>query len=96
VTHVDYSARVQTVNHRDHPQFYRLIQEFKKRTGYGVVINTSFNVRGEPIVCTPQDAYLCFMRTGIDVLFLENCVLFKNEQPALRDDEDWKLKYELD
>ena len=96
VTHVDYSARIQTVDRRDHSQFYRLIEEFKRRTGYGIVINTSFNVRGEPIVCTPQDAYLCFMRTDMDVLFLENCVLYKDEQMPLEGDEDWRKVYELD
>ncbi|MEW5984828.1 MAG: carbamoyltransferase [Acidobacteriota bacterium] len=96
VTHVDYSARIQTVDSVDHPQYYRLIREFKSITGCGVIINTSFNVRGEPIVCTPQDAYLCFMRTGIDVLVLENHLLFKGEQPPLAGDEDWRSKYQLD
>jgi carbamoyltransferase len=96
VTHVDYSARVQTVDARDHAQYHRLIQEFKRRTGYGVIINTSFNVRGEPIVCTPQDAYLCFMRTQMDALVLENCVLLKDEQPPLKDDVDWRSQYGLD
>ena len=96
ITHVDYSARVQTVDRRDHPQYYRMIEEFKKLTGYGIIINTSFNVRGEPIVCTPQDAYLCFMRTEMDVLVLEDCVLYKEEQPALKDDVDWRKLYELD
>jgi len=78
------------------PKYHRLISEFKKLTGYGIIINTSFNVRGEPIVCTPQDAYLCFMRTEMDVLVLENCVLYKEEQPALKDDADWRKIYELD
>jgi carbamoyltransferase len=96
VTHVDYSARIQTVDRRDHPQYYRLIDEFKKRTGYGIIVNTSFNVRGEPIVCTPQDAYLCFMRTEMDALVLEDCVLHKDEQPPLQDDADWRSQYELD
>ena len=96
VTHVDYSARIQTVDERDHPQYHRLLTEFKKRTGYGVIINTSFNVRGEPIVCTPKDAYLCFMRTGMDVLVLENLVLYKNEQPPLKGDSDWRSQYQLD
>lgn len=96
ITHVDYSARVQTVDRRDHPQYHALISEFKKRTGYGVIINTSFNVRGEPIVCTPKDAYLCFMRTEMDVLVLENIILFKEEQQPLKDDENWRDIYELD
>jgi carbamoyltransferase len=96
VTHVDYSARVQTVDSRDHARFYDLIQAFKRRTGYGVVINTSFNVRGEPIVCTPQEAYLCFMRTEIDALVLEDCILLKEEQPPLKEDGDWRRVYELD
>lgn len=96
VTHVDYSARVQTVDRRDHPVYHRLIEEFKKLSGLGVIINTSFNVRGEPIVCTPQDAYLCFMRTGIDVLVLEDCVLQKSQQPPLTGDLDWRSQYGLD
>ncbi len=96
VTHVDYSARVQTVDARDHAQYHELIREFKRRTGYGVIINTSFNVRGEPIVCTPQDAYLCFMRTQMDALVLEDCVLLKEEQPPLKDDVDWRSQYGLD
>lgn len=96
VTHVDYSARIQTVNSADHPQYYRALDEFKRRTGYGVIINTSFNVRGEPIVCTPQDAYRCFMRTEIDVLVMEDLVLYKREQPPLPDDVDWRKEYALD
>jgi carbamoyltransferase len=96
VTHVDYSARIQTVDPRDHPRYHRLIEEVKKRTGYGVVINTSFNVRGEPIVCTPEDAYLCFMRTGMDALVLEDMVLLKAEQPPLVDDAEWRAQHELD
>ncbi len=96
ITHVDYSARVQTVDRRDHAQYHKLISEFKARTGFGVIVNTSFNVRGEPIVCTPEDAYLCFMRTEMDVLVLEDCVLMKPEQPELSDDVDWRDLYELD
>ena len=96
VTHVDYSARIQTVDRRVHANYYQVIEEFKKQTGCGAVINTSFNVRGEPIVCTPEEAYLCFMRTGIDVLVLENCVLYKEEQPKLANDADWQKEYELD
>ncbi|HSM35507.1 MAG TPA: carbamoyltransferase [Longimicrobiales bacterium] len=96
VTHVDYSARIQTVGPCSNPPFRRLIEAFKERTGYGIVINTSFNVRGEPIVCTPEDAYLCFMRTEMDVLVLEDLVLFKEEQEPLGEDVDWRGLYELD
>jgi len=96
VTHVDYSARVQTVHSETNPRFHSLISAFKERTGYGVVVNTSFNVRGEPIVCTPEDAYLCFMRTEMDVLVLEDCVLYKTEQPALDEEGDWRDLYALD
>jgi carbamoyltransferase len=81
ITHVDYSARLQTVRREDHPVFYDLIAEFHRKTGCGVVVNTSFNVRGEPIVCTPQDAYRCFMRTEMDVLALGDYILVKPEQP---------------
>lgn len=96
VTHVDYSARIQTVNEKDNAAYYGIIKEFKNLTGCGVLINTSFNVRGEPIVCTPQDAYLCFMRTEMDILVLENCILYKDEQQELSDDKDWRNIYELD
>ena len=96
ITHVDYSARVQTVSRDVHPMYHKMIDRFKDKTGYGVVVNTSFNVRGEPIVCTPQDAYLCFMRTEMDVLVLENIVLYKEEQPELKDDANWRDLYELD
>ena len=82
VTHVDYSARIQTVDARRHPAFHALLREFERQTGCAVLVNTSFNVRGEPIVCTPDDAYACFMRTNIDYLVLENCLLAKTEQPA--------------
>ena len=96
VTHVDYSARIQTVEPEAHARYYNLIRKFKELTGYGVIINTTFNVRGEPIVCTPRDAYRCFMRTQIDVLVLEDCVLYKEEQPALREDSDWQSEFQLD
>jgi carbamoyltransferase len=82
VTHVDYSARVQTIAREDHPPYYDLIEEFRKLTDCGVIVNTSFNVRGEPIVCTPHDAYRCFMRTEMDVLLLGNALLLKEDQPA--------------
>ncbi len=96
VTHIDYSARVQTVDEKENPHFHKLISEFKKITGYSVLVNTSFNVRGEPIVCTPQDAYLCFMRTEMDALVLDDCVLIKEEQPKLASDVDWRSQYGLD
>lgn len=82
VTHVDYSARVQTIRREDHPLYYEVIESFERRTGYAVIVNTSFNVRGEPVVCTPYDAYRCFMRTEMDVLVLGNCLLMKCEQPG--------------
>jgi len=82
VTHVDMSARIQSVDEKRNGRYYRLIREFKKQTGCGVIINTSFNIRGEPIVCTPQDAYRCFMASDMDVLVLENFILYRTEQPA--------------
>ena len=81
VTHVDMSARIQTVDEERHGRYWRLMKEFKRQTGCGVIINTSFNIRGEPIVCTPEDAYRCFMASDMDVLVLENCLLYKSEQP---------------
>ena len=96
ITHVDYSARVQTVDGNTVPDFERVLRAFHAKTGCPVLVNTSFNVRGEPIVCTPQDAYRCFMRTEIDVLVLEHCVLWKSEQPPTEDDSDWRSEYELD
>lgn len=87
ITHVDYSSRLQTVSGKDNPRYHRLISNFKEKTGCGVVINTSFNVRGEPIVCTPEDAYLCFMRTEMDILALGNCLLKKDDQPPLEQKE---------
>ncbi|TKB82306.1 MAG: hypothetical protein E8D45_00640 [Nitrospira sp.] len=96
VTHVDYSARIQTVHRETNPRYYDLIKAFEEKTGYGVIVNTSFNVRGEPIVGSPADAYRCFMRTEMDVLVLENCVLYKADQTPLADDTDWKKEFELD
>ncbi len=96
ITHVDYSARVQTVGPVEKPDYYQLLREFEALTGMGVIVNTSFNVRGEPIVHSPQDAYRCFMRTDIDVLVLENCLLQKDEQPPFREKGDWRKEYELD
>jgi carbamoyltransferase len=91
VTHVDMSARIQSVDEKRNGRYYRLIREFKRQTGTGVIINTSFNIRGEPIVCTPADAYRCFMASDMDVLVLENCILYKSEQP--QQDEKEKQKY---
>jgi len=96
VTHVDYSARVQTVNRQDNPRYHDLIEKFREKTGCPVIINTSFNVRGEPIVCSPEDAYTCFMRTQMDYLVLENFLLDKKEQPELEEDKDWRKEFELD
>lgn len=96
VTHVDFSARIQTVREEDNQVYYGIIKAFKDLTGCGVIINTSFNVRGEPIVCTPEDAYLCFMRTEMDVLVLGSFILYKEEQPQLEGDGDWRSQYELD
>ncbi len=96
VTHVDYSARIQTVSKSDNLLYHELISEFEKRTGCAVIVNTSFNVRGEPIVCTPIDAYRCFMRTEMDSLFLGNCLLEKVKQPAFNDSIDWKQEFQLD
>ncbi|OGV98663.1 MAG: hypothetical protein A3I04_07010 [Nitrospinae bacterium RIFCSPLOWO2_02_FULL_39_110] len=96
VTHVDYSARIQTVRCEDNPIFYDLINEYYKLTGVPVIINTSFNVRGEPIVCKPEEAYMCFMRTNIDYLVMGNFLLNKRSQKPLKGDSDWKKEFELD
>lgn len=96
ITHVDYSARIQTVNRERKSDYYDLIKAFEQETGEGVIVNTSFNVRGEPIVCSPSDAYTCFMRTNMDVLVLERCILRKSEQPRFEDLENWRETYELD
>jgi carbamoyltransferase len=96
VTHVDYSARVHTVRRGDNPLYYDLIKAFDRITGCPVLVNTSFNVRGEPIVCTPQDAYTCFMRTGIDHLVMGNYVLSKQEESAFADDRSWEREFQLD
>ncbi len=96
ITHVDYSSRVQTVSKKTNPRYYGLIKAFKNRTGCPTIVNTSFNVRGEPIVCTPQDAYRCFMRTEMDILVLQNQILFKSQQRKTEKDENWKDTFELD
>lgn len=96
ITHVDYSARVQTVSETDHPVYYRLIKAFEEKSGCPVIINTSFNVRGEPIVCTPEQAFTCFMRTEMDYLVLGSFLLDKADQKPLERDTDWKKEFELD
>ena len=96
ITHIDYSARIQSVSKETNPRYWELIHEFKELTGYGVIVNTSFNVRGEPIVCTPEDAYRCFMRTEMDFLVLGNYVLDKKDQPAVADNSDWRAEFKLD
>ena len=96
ITHVDYSARIQTVSKRTNPRFYSIIKAFERKTGCPAVVNTSFNVRGEPIVCTPEDAYRCFIRTEMDILVLENQILFKDEQPNTNSDKSWMSEFELD
>ncbi len=96
VTHLDYSARVQTVHQDTNPRYYALLKAFEAKTGHAVLVNTSFNVRGEPIVSTPEDAYRCFMRTEMDVLVLENCVLLKTDQKPLEGDSDWQQEFALD
>ena len=96
ITHVDYSARIQSVNKEDNFRYHRMISKFHEKYGCPVIINTSFNVRGEPIVCTPEDAYLCFMRTNMDYLILENYLIEKQEQKPLDKDIDWLREFELD
>lgn len=96
ITHVDYSARIQTVHPETNPRFYNLIDQFEQRTGCPILINTSFNVRGEPIVASPEDAYRCFMRTEMDYLVMENILLNKNDQAVMETDDAWKDEFELD
>ncbi|MCX6998150.1 MAG: hypothetical protein NTV49_13965, partial [Kiritimatiellaeota bacterium] len=96
ITHVDYSARVQTVAAETNPDYYNIIKAFEERTGCGLIINTSFNVRGEPIVCTPEDAYRCFMRTEMDYLVLGAHILDKRQQPPWQEKANWRQDYVLD
>lgn len=96
ITHIDYSARLQTVHRETNPRYWQLIKAFQERTGYGVIVNTSFNVRGEPIVCTPEDAYRCFRRTEMDYLVLGDFLFDKKEQPAWEDTDNWQETFELD
>jgi carbamoyltransferase len=96
ITHIDFSARIQTVHQETNPYYHELIQAFKRQTGYGVIVNTSFNVRGEPIVCTPEDAYRCFMRTEMDYLVVGNYLFAKQEQPQWQEKDNWKEEFVLD
>jgi carbamoyltransferase len=96
ITHVDGSARLQTIDRNDNAMYWDLIEGFRKKTGTPVILNTSFNVRGEPICCTPQDAYLCFMRTDIDYLVTGPFLMKKEDQPELKEEKDWRKIYELD
>ena len=96
ITHIDYSARIQSVDKDVNPRYWRLIHGFKKLTGYGVIVNTSFNVRGEPMVCSPEDAYRCFMRTEMDYLVMGNYMLDKRDQPKFTEEADWKTEFKLD
>ncbi|MGZ8848240.1 MAG: carbamoyltransferase C-terminal domain-containing protein, partial [Pyrinomonadaceae bacterium] len=96
VTHVDYSARIQTVRREVNPLYWEIIDAFQRLTGCPTIVNTSFNVRGEPIVCTPEDSYRCFMRTEMDYLVLETCVLDKKQQPKFEETADWRSRFKLD
>ena len=96
VTHVDYSARIQTVHKETNQRYHKLISKFEEKTGCATIVNTSFNVRGEPIVCTPEDSYRCFMRTEMDVLVIDNFVLYKKDQPNFKDKGNWQEEFELD
>jgi carbamoyltransferase len=96
ITHIDFSARIQTVHKETNPKYWHLINDFKKLTGYGVIVNTSFNVRGEPIICTPTDAYRCFMRTEMDYLVMGNYLFKKEDQPEWDDRDNWKEEFKLD
>jgi carbamoyltransferase len=96
ITHIDYSARIQSVSRKTNPRYWHLINEFKRQTGCSVIVNTSFNVRGEPVVCTPDEAYRCFMRTEMDYLVMGDYVLDKKQQPSLPDSDDWRATFKLD
>lgn len=96
ITHIDYSARIQTVHKETNPRFWKLLNAFKKQTGYSVMVNTSFNVRGEPIVNTPEDSYRCFMRTDMDYLVIGNFIFDKKQQPEWKEKDDWKNEFTLD
>jgi carbamoyltransferase len=96
VTHVDGSARIQSIHRDENPLYYDLIEAFRQRTGCPVIINTSFNVRGEPIVCSPDDAFMCFMRTHMDHLVMGSYLLSKTDMPPMQEAEDWRSRFVLD
>jgi carbamoyltransferase len=96
ITHIDYSARIQSVSKNTNPRFWQVINAFKQRTGYGLIVNTSFNVRGEPIVCTPDDAYRCFMRTEMDYLVMGDYLFKKEDQPQWEEKNNWRDEFQLD
>jgi carbamoyltransferase len=96
ITHIDYSARLQTVHKETNPRFWNLLNAFKRKTGYSVLVNTSFNVRGEPIVNTPEDSYRCFMRTDMDYLVIGNFIFDKKSQPEWKEKDDWRSEFTLD
>ena len=96
ITHVNYSARLQTVTREDNPFYYDIIKNFADLTGCPIIVNTSFNVRGEPIVCTPEEAFRCFMRTKMDYLILNNCLLDKKKQAEWKEEFDWMKEFTLD
>jgi len=96
ITHLDFSARIQTVHKKTNLRYWQLINTFKEKTDYGIVVNTSFNVRGEPIVCTPEDAHKCFMRTEMDFLVINDFILKKTDQPDWENREKWREKFKLD
>jgi carbamoyltransferase len=96
ITHVDYSARLQTIHKETNERMWKLLQSFKSKTGYPVMVNTSFNVRGEPIVNTPEDSYRCFMRTDMDYLVVGNFIFDKKKQPEWLEKDDWKTEFTLD
>ena len=96
MTHIDYSARIQTVHKETNLRYHKLISKFEEKTGCATIVNTSFNIRGEPIVCSPEDSYRCFMRTEMDMLVIENYILYKNQQHKFEDDNNWREEFELD
>jgi carbamoyltransferase len=96
ITHLDFSARIQTVHKNTNLRFWQLIKAFKNKTNYGILVNTSFNVRGEPIVCSPEDAYKCFMKTEMDILVINDYMLKKSDQPDWENKEKWMEKFMLD
>ncbi len=96
ITHIDYSARIQSVSKETNPLYHKIISKFDEKYGSAVIVNTSFNVRGEPIVCEPEHAYRCFMRTDMDYLIMGNFIIDKTKQTPLKEDIDWRKEFELD